>query len=68
MQEFSETETAPWCDWMGRKSVNKDMLLLTAHTAECDISVLKLLGFETFPNFWTVSDSVLIKFGIEKSI
>ena len=25
---------------------------------ECDISVLKLLGFETFPIFWMVSDSV----------
>ena len=26
--------------------------------AECDISVSKLLGFETFPIFWMVSDSV----------
>ena len=28
------------------------------HTAECDISVSKLLGFETFPFFWMVSVSV----------
>ena len=35
---------------------------------ECDISVSKLLGFETFPMFWMVSDSVSKKFGIEKSI
>ena len=49
--------------------------------AECDISVSKLLGFETFPFFWwyrirfrkflvskKVSDSVSFFFGIEKSI
>ena len=35
---------------------------------ECDISVSKLLDFETFPIFWMVSDSVSKKFGIEKSI
>ena len=35
---------------------------------ECDISFSKLLGFETFPIFWMVSDSVSKKFGIEKSI
>ena len=38
------------------------------YQSECDISVLKLIGFETFPIFWMVSDSVLKKFGIEKSI
>ena len=36
--------------------------------AECDVSVSKLLGFETFPIFRIVSDSVLKKFGIKKSI
>ena len=36
--------------------------------SECDISVLKLLGFKTFPFFFKVSDSVSKKFGIEKSI
>ena len=36
--------------------------------SECDVSVSKLLGFETFPFFWVVSDSVSEKFGIEKSI
>ena len=48
---------------------------------ECDVSVSKLLGFETFPFFWwfriryrknlvskKLSDSVSEKFGIEKSI
>ena len=35
--------------------------------AECDVSVSKPLGFETF-HFLVVSDSVLKKFGIEKSI
>ena len=33
--------------------------------SECDISVLKLLGFKTFPTFWMVSDSVSERFGIE---
>ena len=37
--------------------MNKGML--TAHMAECDISVLKLLGFKTFQFFWEVSESVL---------
>ena len=37
-------------------------------TAECDISVSKLLGFETFPFFFMVSVSVSEIFGIEKSI
>ena len=36
--------------------------------SECDISVLILLGFETFPTFWMLSDSVSKKFGIKKSI
>ena len=36
--------------------------------AECDISVSKLLGFETFPFFLMVSVSVSEIFGIEKSI
>ena len=36
--------------------------------AECDISVSKLLGFETFPYFLMVSVSVSKNFGIEKSI
>ena len=36
--------------------------------SECDVSVSKLLGFETFPFFLVVSDSVSKKFGIEKSI
>ena len=36
--------------------------------AECDISVSKLLGFETFPIFGMVLYSVSKKFGIEKSI
>ena len=35
---------------------------------ECDISVSKLLGFETFPFFFMVSVSVSEIFGIEKSI
>ena len=35
---------------------------------ECDISVSKLLGFETFPFFLMVSVSVSKNFGIEKSI
>ena len=30
--------------------------------------VSKLLGFETFPIFWIVSDSVSKQFGIERSI
>ena len=38
------------------------------NSSECDISVSKLLGFEIFPIFWMVSDSVSKKFGIEKSI
>ena len=51
------------------------------YQAECDVSVSKLLGFETFPLFWwyrirfrkflvskKVSDSVSKFFGIEKSI
>ena len=33
-----------------------------------DVSVSKLLGFETFPFFLMVSDSVSLFFGIEKSI
>ena len=33
----------------------------------CDILVSKLLGFETFPIFLMVSESVSKKFGIEKS-
>ena len=37
-------------------------------SAECDISVSKLLGFETFPFFLMVSVSVSEIFGIEKSI
>ena len=37
-------------------------------TAECDISVSKLLGFKTFPIFKMVLDWVSKKFGIEKSI
>ena len=36
--------------------------------AKCDISVSKLLGFKTFVFFWMVSDPVLKKIGIEKSI
>ena len=36
--------------------------------SECDVSVSKLLGFETFPIFGIVSDSVSEKFNIEKSI
>ena len=36
--------------------------------SKCDISVLKLLGFETFPIFLMVSVSVSEIFGIEKSI
>ena len=34
--------------------------------AECDISVSKLLGFETFPFFWIVLDSVSKKIDIKK--
>ena len=37
-------------------------------STECDISVSKLLGFETFPFFLMVSVSVSKNFGIEKSI
>ena len=37
-------------------------------STECDISVSKLLGFETFPFFLMVSVSVSKIFGIEKSI
>jgi len=37
-------------------------------TAECDISVSKLLGFKTFPIVLMVSVSVSKIFGIEKSI
>ena len=33
---------------------------------ECDVSVSKLLGFETFQFFWMVSDSVMKKFGFKK--
>ena len=33
---------------------------------ECDISVSKLLGFETFPFFWIVLDSVSKKIDIKK--
>ena len=49
------------------------MLWCTKHRsgrqeAECDISVSKLLGFETFPFFLMVSVSVSEIFGIEKSI
>jgi len=36
--------------------------------SECDISVSKLLGFETFPFFFMVSVLVSEIFGIEKSI
>ena len=36
--------------------------------SECDVSVSKLLGFETFPLFLMVSNSVSKKIGIEKSI
>ena len=36
--------------------------------AECDVSILKLPGFETFPIFGIVSDLVSKKIGIEKSI
>ena len=36
--------------------------------SECEVSVSKLLGFETFFIFWMVSDSVSKEFGIEKSI
>ena len=36
--------------------------------SECDISISKLLGFETFPFFLMVSVSVSKNFGIEKSI
>ena len=35
---------------------------------ECDVSVSKLLGFETFLFVLVVSDSVSEKFGIERSI
>ena len=38
------------------------------YEAEIDISVSKLLGFETFPCFFMVSVSVSKKIGIEKSI
>ena len=40
----------------------------TIRDPECDVSVSKLLGFETFPIFGMVSDSVSKRFGIEKSI
>ena len=50
-------------------------MILMIMTAECDISVSKLLGLETFPFFMVsvsvskkVSVSVSKNFGIEKSI
>ena len=49
-------------------SRSADIIHILRMHAECDISVSKLLGFETFPIFWMVSDSVSKKFGIEKSI
>ena len=45
-----------------------DLSLKTVTLPECDISVSKLLGFETFPIFGIVSDSVSEKFGIKISI
>ena len=38
------------------------------HSQSVTFRFQKLLGFETFPIFWIVSDSVSKKFGIEKSI
>ena len=50
-------------DWIGIIWVQ-----LGGSEAECDISVSKLLGFETFPFFLMVSVSVSKNFGFEKSI
>jgi len=49
-------------------NVNAELLLFLSLLPECDISVSKLLGFETFPFFLMVSVSVSKIFGIEKSI
>ena len=49
-----------WC-------ISRLISFTDTHT-ECDISVSKLLGFETFQFFLMVSVSVSKNFGIEKSI
>merc|ERR1712001_514036 len=51
-----------WGEEEGRACMREDS------ETECDISVSKLLGFETFPLFLMVSVSVSKNFGIEKSI
>ena len=55
-------------NWLMFKSNYEQNMVFIQFKAECDISVSKLLGFETFPIILMVSVSVSKNFGIEKSI
>ena len=63
--------TRPWRNchlvYLTKSRVTTNLRFPGQLNAECDVSVSKLLGFETFPFFGMVSDSVSKKFGIGKS-